>query len=70
MTLAPAGHEGLLPSANKKRWKPVWKQRLIIGTLVLADVFLALVVWGAAAFGKSIWGPSRTFRGRRCGHRA
>jgi Undecaprenyl-phosphate galactose phosphotransferase WbaP len=56
-TLVPAGREGLLHARNKKRWKPVWKQRLIVGTLVLADVFLALVVWGAAAFGKSIWGP-------------
>ena len=45
-TLAPAEHEGLLRATNKKRWKPVWKQRLVVGTLVLADVFLALVVWG------------------------
>jgi Undecaprenyl-phosphate galactose phosphotransferase WbaP len=57
-TLAPAEREGLLHATHKKRWKPVWKQRLIIGTLVLADVFFALVVWGAAAFGKSIWGPA------------
>ena len=57
VTLAPAEREGLLHAANKKRWKPLWKQRLIVGTLVLADVFLALVVWGVAAFGKSIWGP-------------
>ena len=56
VTLAPAEREGLLHATNKKRWKPVWKQRLIVGTLVLADVFLALVVWGAAAFGKSVWG--------------
>ena len=70
MTRAPAGHEGLLPAANKKRWKPVWKQRLIVGTLVLADVFLAFVVWGAAAFGKEHLGAWRTLRGRRCRHRA
>src|SRR5919107_1351987 len=56
VTLTPAEHEGLLHATNKKRWKPVWRQRLIVGTLVLADVLLALVVWGAAAFGKSIWG--------------
>ena len=56
-TLAPAEREGLPHATNKKRWKPVWKQRLIVGTLVLGDVFLALVVWGVAAFGKSIWGP-------------
>jgi hypothetical protein len=56
-TLATAEREGLPHATSKKRWKPVWKQRLIVGTLVLADVFLALVVWGAAAFGKSVWGP-------------
>jgi peptidoglycan biosynthesis protein MviN/MurJ (putative lipid II flippase) len=55
-TLASAKHEGLLLARNKKRWKPLWKQRLIVGTLVLADMFLALVVWGAAAYVKSIWG--------------
>jgi len=43
-------------TTNKKRWKPVWKQRLIIGTLALSDVFLALVVWGVAYVGQRIWG--------------
>ena len=56
VTLAPAEHERLLHATNKKRWKPVWKQRLIVGTLVLSDVFLALVVWGVAYVGQSIWG--------------
>src|SRR4028118_510628 len=58
VTLARAEREGLLHATNKKRWRPVWKQRLIVVTLVLADVFLALLVWGVAAFGKSIWGPA------------
>ena len=35
---------------------PVWKQRLIVGTLVLSDVVLALVVWGVAYVGQGIWG--------------
>jgi Undecaprenyl-phosphate galactose phosphotransferase WbaP len=56
-TLAPVEHERLPRATNKKRWKTVWKQRLIAGTLVLADVFIALMVWGTAAFGKSFWGP-------------
>src|SRR5215218_3014721 len=47
-TLAPAEHERLPRATNKKRWKTVWTQRLIAGTLVLADVFIALVVWGPA----------------------
>ena len=57
VTLAPAEREVLVNAKNKGRWKPVLKQRLIVGILVLADMFLALVVWGAAAFGKSILGP-------------
>ena len=57
MTLAPTEHARLLnATTNKKRWKPVWKQRLIIGTLALSDVFLALVVWGVAYVGQRIWG--------------
>ena len=57
MTLAPTEHARLLnATTNKKRWKTVWKQRLIIGTLALSDVFLALVVWGVAYVGQRIWG--------------
>jgi hypothetical protein len=56
VTLAPIEHERLVRATNKKRWKPVWKQRLIVGTLVPSDVFLALVVWGAAYVGQSNWG--------------
>ena len=53
-TLAPAEHEGLLHATKKKRWKPVWKQRLLIGTLVLSDVVLAVVVWGVGLVGQGI----------------
>jgi FlaA1/EpsC-like NDP-sugar epimerase len=56
VTLAPTKHARLLHATNKKRWKVVWKQRLIVGTLVLTDVFLAFVVWGAAYVGQGIWG--------------
>jgi Undecaprenyl-phosphate galactose phosphotransferase WbaP len=55
VTATSVEHE-LLQVASKKRWKPVWKQRLIVCTLVLSDVFLALVVWGTAYVGQSIWG--------------
>jgi Undecaprenyl-phosphate galactose phosphotransferase WbaP len=55
-TLAPTEHERLLDATSKKRWEPVWKQRLIVSMLVLSDVFFALVVWGAAYVGQSIWG--------------
>jgi len=54
--LNPANYGWLLPTKSKKRWKPVWKQRLIVGTLILSDVFLALVVYGAARVVQGIWG--------------
>ena len=56
VTATPVEHEQLLQVASKKRWKPVWKQRLIVGTLVLSDVVIALVVWGVAYVGQGIWG--------------
>jgi Undecaprenyl-phosphate galactose phosphotransferase WbaP len=54
--LAPTEHERLPHATTQKRWKPVWKQRLMVGTLVLSDVFLALVVWGVACVGQGILG--------------
>ena len=54
--LAPTEHGRLLHATTQKRLKLVWKQRLIVGTLVLSDVFLALVVWGVAYVGQGILG--------------
>src|SRR5215213_6173764 len=54
--LAPTEHGRLLHATTQKRLKLVWKQRLIVGTLVLSDVVLALVVWGVAYVGQGIWG--------------
>jgi Undecaprenyl-phosphate galactose phosphotransferase WbaP len=54
-TLAPAEHERLEHATNKKRCKPVWKQRLIVVMLVLSDVLLAFLVWGAAYVVDGIW---------------
>jgi Undecaprenyl-phosphate galactose phosphotransferase WbaP len=56
VTQAPAQHERMPHAVNSKRWKPLWKQRLIVSTLVLSDVFFGLVVWGAAYFVQGIWG--------------
>jgi Undecaprenyl-phosphate galactose phosphotransferase WbaP len=56
VTLASARAELMLPAVNRKRWKALWKQRLIVGTLVLSDVFFGLVVWGAAYVVQGIWG--------------
>ena len=38
-----------------KRWKTVWRQRLVITMLVLSDLLLALVIWGAAYMAQGIW---------------
>jgi Undecaprenyl-phosphate galactose phosphotransferase WbaP len=54
--LAPTEHGRLLHATTQKRLKPVWKQRLIVGTLVLSDLFLTLVVWGVAYVGQGILG--------------
>jgi len=40
---------------SRKRWKPAWKQRLIVVTLVLTDVLLAFLVWGAAYVVCGLW---------------
>jgi Undecaprenyl-phosphate galactose phosphotransferase WbaP len=47
-TVSPTEHERLPYATNKKRWKSVWKQRLIVVMLVLSDVLFAFLVWGAA----------------------
>jgi Undecaprenyl-phosphate galactose phosphotransferase WbaP len=54
-TLVPAGHE-VLRLATTKRWRQIWKQRLVAGTLVSSDVVLALVIWGLASVLQSAWG--------------
>lgn len=54
-TLVPAKYE-LLSAVETKRWKTIWKQRLIIGVLVLSDILLALLVWGVAYALHSVWG--------------
>lgn len=56
VTLAPAEYERLLRAAGERRWKPVWKQRLIAGMLVLSDSLLALLIWGAAYVVQAAWG--------------
>ena len=45
-----------LQVADVARWKPVWKQRLVVGALVLLDVLLTLFVWGGASILQGLWG--------------
>ena len=42
--------------ANTKRWRQIWRQRLIVTLLVLSDVLVALLVLQVATLFQSIWG--------------
>jgi Undecaprenyl-phosphate galactose phosphotransferase WbaP len=53
--LVPAGYE-VLRIVTTKRWRQVWKQRLVVGMLISSDVSLALVIWELASMLQSIWG--------------
>ena len=53
--LVPAGHE-LLRVATTKRWRQVWKQRLVVVALISTDVLVALVVWEFASVLQGTWG--------------
>ena len=53
----------LVPDRNKQLdvgkvggWKSAWKQRAVVASLILSDVFLALLVWLAAYAFQGIWG--------------
>lgn len=52
--LIPDKHEQ--HSATVSRWRPIWKQRLVVGTLITLDVLLALLIWGTASVFQGIWG--------------
>ncbi len=54
-TLVPDKHEWL-HVAKAGRRRSAWKQRIVIASLILSDVFLAFVVWSAAYGLQSIWG--------------
>ena len=42
--------------ANTKRWRQIWRQRLIVTLLVLLDVLVALLALGLATLLQSVWG--------------
>jgi Undecaprenyl-phosphate galactose phosphotransferase WbaP len=56
LVMSPSVEHGRLGATNKKkRWKPAWKQRLIVLTLVLTDVLLACLVWEVAYIVYGFW---------------
>jgi Undecaprenyl-phosphate galactose phosphotransferase WbaP len=45
------------PSPRKgNRWKQIWKQRLIVATLIVSDVSLAFLMWLIGYAVHSVWG--------------
>jgi Undecaprenyl-phosphate galactose phosphotransferase WbaP len=54
-TSVPAGYEQL-PDISKRRWKPIWRQRLITVAVLSSDVLLAFLVWKAACLLQGVWG--------------
>jgi Undecaprenyl-phosphate galactose phosphotransferase WbaP len=53
--LVSSGYEALRV-AKTKRWRQVWKQRLVAAALVCSDVLLALLVWWLASALQGVWG--------------
>lgn len=43
-------------AAATKRWKAIWKQRLVAASLVFSDILLALFVWEVASLLQDAWG--------------
>lgn len=58
-----------LHAAKLGHGTPVWKQQVVVASLILLDGFLAALGWSMAYMLQSIWGPGDTFRGHpwRCG---
>lgn len=55
-TPSDGGHGRPPRAVGGRRWRPVWRQRLTIGVLVLSDSLLALAMWGVAYVLQTIWG--------------
>ncbi len=51
--LIPDTHE--LHVAGVARWRPIWKQRLVVGTLIMLDTLLAVLIWGVASVFQGLW---------------
>ncbi len=51
-----------LSATRASRLKPLWKQRLVVATLVFSDVLLAFLVWGVAYLFHGVWGRGSSRR--------
>ena len=49
-------HVTRIHATRAKRWKQIWKQRLITAAVILSDVLLATLIWSVAYVLQGIWG--------------
>lgn len=49
-------HVTRIHATSAKRWKQIWKQRLITAAVILSDVLLAALIWSVAYVLQGIWG--------------
>jgi Undecaprenyl-phosphate galactose phosphotransferase WbaP len=56
--LAPTKHgqSNTAGAAGTKRWRTIWKRRLVIVSLVFSDILLALLIWEVASLLQGVWG--------------
>jgi Undecaprenyl-phosphate galactose phosphotransferase WbaP len=56
--LTPTRHGQLnaAGAAATKRWRTIWKRRLVTASLVSSDILLALLIWGVASLLQGVWG--------------
>ena len=52
--LIPERYERQIVAVTRR--KPVWRQRLVVVTLILLDALLSLLIWGLASVIQGIWG--------------
>ena len=48
-----------LYAAKLEHWKPVWKQRAVVVSLITSDIFLAFLIWVMAYALQNVWGQDR-----------
>lgn len=41
------------------RWGPIWRQRLVVSSLVFSDIFLAVLIWTVAYALHGVWAETR-----------
>jgi Undecaprenyl-phosphate galactose phosphotransferase WbaP len=58
-TLILTNYEGSRLVAKTKNWRRVWRQQLVVATLIFSDFLVALLIWEVASLLQSLWGQGR-----------